>query len=122
MKNEKGKNENVLQSAMVGMFALGALAVSGQALAQMAKLSGPQMLPNGWEACGGIAKAGMNDCAVKTSLHSCAGMAKRDGEADSYVYLPKGQCSRIVGGQVLSVSNADVTSLMEKMMQMMKKM
>lgn len=121
MKNEKRKNKDVMQSAMVGMFALGALAVSGQTFAaEMAK--GPQTMPKGWEACGGIAKAGMNDCAVRTSLHSCAGMAKRDGEADSYVYLPKGQCSRIVGGQVLSVSNADVTSLMEKMKQMMKKM
>lgn len=116
------KNENVMHSAIVGILALGALTVSSQTFAEMAKLSGPQTMPNGWEACGGIAKAGMNDCGVKTSLHSCAGMAKGDGEADSYVYLPKGQCSRIVGGQVLSVSNADVTSLMEKMKQMMKKM
>lgn len=120
MKNEKGKNENVMHSAIVGILALGALTVSSQTFAEMAK--GPQTMPNGWEACGGIAKAGMNDCGVKTSLHSCAGMAKGDGEAGSYVYLPKGQCNRIVGGQVLSVSNADVNSLKEKMMQMMKKM
>lgn len=115
------KNENVMHSAIVGMLALGALAVSGQAIAEMAK-SGPQTMPKGWEACGGIAKAGMNDCGVKTSMHSCAGLAKSDAEADSYIYLPKGQCSRVVGGHVLSVSNEDVSSLKERMMKMMKAM
>jgi uncharacterized membrane protein len=114
------KNEIVMRSAIAGVLALGSLAISSQAMAEMAK--GPQTLPRGWEACGGIAKAGMNDCGVKTSLHSCAGQAKTDGEADSYIYLPKGQCSRIVGGQVLSVSNKDVMSLKERMMKMMKGM
>jgi uncharacterized membrane protein len=112
------KNEIVMRSAIAGVLALGSLAMSGQAMADMAK--GPQVMPQGWEACGGIAKAGMNDCGVKTSMHSCAGLAKKDGETDSYVYLPKGECNRIVGGQVLEVSNKDVMSLKERMMKMMK--
>ena len=115
------KNETVMRSAIAGVLALGSLAVSGQAMAGMGKPMIPTM-PAGWEACGGIARAGMNDCGVKTSLHSCAGQAKKDGEADSYVYLPKGQCNRIVGGQVLDVSNKDVSSLKERMMKMMKGM
>lgn len=113
-------NEYMMRSAIAGVLALGTLAVGGQAMADMAK--GPQEMPKGWEACGSIAKAGMNDCGVKTSLHSCAGQSKQDGEADSYVYLPKGQCSRIVGGHVLDVSNKDVMSLKERMMKMMKGM
>ncbi|MHB1098170.1 MAG: BufA1 family periplasmic bufferin-type metallophore [Burkholderiales bacterium] len=108
------KRETIMRSAIAGVLALG---ISGQAMAGMAK--GPQMMQKGWEACGGVARAGMNDCGVKTSLHSCAGQAKKDGEADSYIYLPKGQCNRIVGGHVLNVTNADVGSLKEKMMKMM---
>lgn len=75
-------------------------------------------LPAGWEACGGVAKAGMNDCAVKTSLHACAGMAKSDNEADSYVFLPKGLCTKIAKGTVLPVTKEDLAKAKE----MMKKM
>lgn len=116
-------NEYMMRSAIAGVLALGTLAVGGQAMAAMDHMGkGPQEMPKGWEACGGVAKAGMNDCGVKTSLHSCAGQSKQDGEADSYVYLPKGQCDRIVGGHVLAVSNKDVMSLKERMMKMMKGM
>ena len=73
-------------------------------------------LKSGWEACGGIAKAGMNDCAVKTSLHSCVGLAKTDGEADSYLFLPKGACGRIQNGKVLAITKQDLADLKEMMM------
>ncbi len=75
-------------------------------------------LPSGWEACGGVAKAGMNDCAVKTSLHSCVGQAKTDGEPDSYVFLPNGLCGKITKGTVLAITKDDLA----KMKSMMKKM
>ncbi len=76
-------------------------------------------LPSGWEACGGIAKAGMNDCAVKTSLHSCVGQGKTDGEPDSYVFLPKGLCGKIQNGKVLAITKQDLADMKAKMMKKM---
>jgi uncharacterized membrane protein len=51
------------------------------------------------EKCEGIAKAGKNDCG--TSKHSCAGQAAVDG-GEEWVFVPKGACEKIVGGQVKS--------------------
>ncbi len=76
-------------------------------------------LPPGWEACGGVAKAGMNDCAVKTSLHSCVGMAKTDNQPDSYVFLPKGLCAKISNGTVLPITKEDLAKMKEMMMKKM---
>jgi len=83
--------ENVMRSAVAGLLALG---LGASTLATAADK--PPM-----EKCGGVAKAGKNDCAVKGASHSCAGQAKKDGEKDAYIYLPKGTCEKIVGGVVL---------------------
>ncbi len=48
------------------------------------------------EKCYGIVKAGMNDCA--TSTQSCAGSSTKDSQPDAFIFLPKGLCSKIVGG------------------------
>ncbi|MBD1566611.1 DUF2282 domain-containing protein [Vibrio sp. SA48] len=48
------------------------------------------------EKCYGVAKAGKNDCATKTS--SCAGTAKEDHQKDAFVVLPKGLCGKLAGG------------------------
>ena len=48
------------------------------------------------EKCYGIAKAGQNDCQTATS--SCAGTAKKDGQKDAWIAVPKGTCGKIVGG------------------------
>jgi uncharacterized membrane protein len=50
------------------------------------------------EKCYGVAKAGKNDC--KTASSSCAGTSKRDGQADAWLYVPAGSCTKIVGGQL----------------------
>ncbi len=50
------------------------------------------------EKCLGIVKAGMNDCG--TSAHSCAGQASKDGDPEEWIYVPKGTCTKIVGGKV----------------------
>jgi len=107
---------NAKKNPMIHSTLLVALSLAG---AQTAAAE-PKMpeLPNGWEACGGVAKAGMNDCAVKTSLHSCVGMSKTDNEADSYVFLPKGLCGKVAKGTVLAITKDDLA----KMKQMMKKM
>jgi uncharacterized membrane protein len=51
------------------------------------------------EKCAGIVKAGKNDCA--TASNSCSGQVKVDGRKDSWIYVPKGTCEKIVGGVVL---------------------
>lgn len=53
-------------------------------------------MPGGFEKCYGIAKAGTNDCA--TATEACAGQSKKDGAKDAWIGLPKGTCSKIVGG------------------------
>ncbi|WP_261816286.1 BufA1 family periplasmic bufferin-type metallophore [Vibrio gallicus] len=52
------------------------------------------------EKCYGVAKAGSNDCATKTS--SCAGTAKEDNQKDAFVVVPKGLCGKLAGGSTTS--------------------
>jgi len=70
---------------------LGALALAAAAIAN----AGPVEQPAGSEKCYGIAKAGKNDCAA--GVHSCAGQATKNSDKASFVYLPVGACSKIVG-------------------------
>lgn len=59
--------------------------------------SGPAAKPSFQnEKCYGVARAGKNDCQTATS--SCAGTAKRDGQADAWIYVPAGACAKINGG------------------------
>lgn len=53
----------------------------------------------GYEMCSGVVKAGQNDC--KGNGHSCAGQAKKDGDAMEWIYVPTGTCDKIVGGHVV---------------------
>jgi len=48
------------------------------------------------EKCYGIVKAGMNDCS--TAKSSCAGSSTKDNQKDAFLLLPKGLCTKIVGG------------------------
>lgn len=52
------------------------------------------------EKCYGIVKAGMNDCA--TSSASCASSATKNSQPDAFLFVPKGLCSKIVGGSLIS--------------------
>ena len=52
------------------------------------------------EKCYGIAKAGMNDCETSTPGQHCSGSSTRDRQPDAYIFLPKGICSKIVGGSL----------------------
>ncbi|HAS6082955.1 TPA: DUF2282 domain-containing protein [Vibrio vulnificus] len=52
------------------------------------------------EKCYGVAKAGKNDCATKTS--SCAGTAKEDNQKDAFVVVLKGLCGKLAGGNTQS--------------------
>ncbi|MCW7554886.1 DUF2282 domain-containing protein [Endozoicomonas gorgoniicola] len=52
------------------------------------------------EKCYGVAKAGKNDCATKTT--SCAGSSKTDSQKDAFLMVPKGLCDRLTGGSIQS--------------------
>lgn len=50
------------------------------------------------EKCYGIAKAATNDCATATA--SCAGSATKDQQKDAFLFMPRGLCAKIVGGNL----------------------
>jgi uncharacterized membrane protein len=76
----------IMTSAVAGLIALG---TSGTAPASAAEK--PEV-----EKCYGIVKAGKNDC--QTSASACAGTSAKDGQPDSWIFVPKGTCDKIVGG------------------------
>jgi uncharacterized membrane protein len=78
--------KTIVHSTLAGILALGALAAAEQAWSAA---------PEG-EKCYGVVKAGKNDCQTATS--ACAGQSTKDGQADAFIYLPKGTCEKIVGG------------------------
>ncbi len=78
----------IVNSAIASAFALGLLATAATAVAADEQA----------EKCYGIVKAGKNDC--QTTAHACAGQAGKDGQGDSWVYVPKGTCEKIVGGSL----------------------
>ena len=84
------KKDLALRSAIAGVITLGFLAVGGPSMAD------DMMKMDGLEKCYGVAKAGMNDC--KSGKHGCKGKAKKDGEKDSFLMVPKGTCDKIAGG------------------------
>lgn len=75
----------LLTGAITGLFALTATAP--------ATADAPKM-----EKCYGIVKAGKNDC--QTAVSACAGTAKKDGQKDAWILLPKGSCEKIVGASL----------------------
>jgi uncharacterized membrane protein len=79
----------LVSSALAALTALAASA----ALAQ----TGPAPQPDyTFEKCYGVVKAGLNDC--QTSTHSCAGTSTTDNQADAWLYVPAGTCSKLTGG------------------------
>ena len=83
-------SETMIRSAVAGLLALGLAAGSGSALAAKGDK----------EKCGGIVKAGKNDCG--TSYSSCAGTSKVDNDKEAWLYVPKGTCERIAGGYIVT--------------------
>ncbi len=83
------KKPNVLiTGALAGVLSLGTLAAPYASAAEKTPM----------EKCYGVAKAGKNDC--QTSNSACAGTAKKDGQKDAWLYLPKGSCEKIVGASL----------------------
>ncbi|MDG3086706.1 DUF2282 domain-containing protein [Vibrio hannami] len=84
------KKSNIAVTAAVSsLLAIGATA-----------LTTTQAIAADKEKCYGVAKAGKNDCATKTS--SCAGTSKEDFQKDAFIVVPKGLCDRLAGGSTSS--------------------
>ena len=79
------ENKTLMSATLASVIALGLGAVADKASAAKP----------GFEKCAGIVKAGMNDCG--TSLHACAGQASADNDAEEWIYVPTGTCSKIAG-------------------------
>lgn len=86
------------QSSMLHLAISSVLALAGAALTSTALAAADDM-----EQCAGIAKAGKNDCA--TSTNDCHGHVTTNGNAEAWIYVPKGTCDRIVGGRVVQVKD-----------------
>ncbi len=54
------------------------------------------------EKCYGVVKAGKNDCASLDGAHSCAGHASKDADSNEWIYVPKGLCDKLAGGETHS--------------------
>ena len=80
----------IATSALGGLVALALIGTAGDVSAHK---------PKG-EKCFGVAKAGKNLCATKTS--SCAGTSARNGQKDAWLMVPKGVCETLVGGSKTS--------------------
>jgi uncharacterized membrane protein len=73
---------------------LGTLALAAAANAA------PVAQPMGSEKCYGVSAAGKNDCAA--GIHSCAGQSTKNFDKTSFVFLPKGACSKLSGGSMMA--------------------
>ncbi len=81
-------NKNIIKSALTSIMAVGLVTASSAAMAGKP----------GMEKCMGVAAAGKNDCG--TSQHACAGMSKTSGQAEEWVYVKIGTCSKLANGKV----------------------
>ncbi|NEQ65878.1 MAG: DUF2282 domain-containing protein [Symploca sp. SIO1B1] len=78
------KKTVAVATALTGVLALG-YATFGSEAAFAGK--------PGMEKCGGIVKAGMNDCGAND--HSCSGGAETDNDPKEWIYVPEGTCEKI---------------------------
>lgn len=83
------EKQKMLSVAIGSLLTLG---LASQAMAADKKIE--------MEKCFGVAKAGMNDCGSKKAGHSCAGQATKNSDANDFIAVPKGTCSKIAGGTV----------------------
>lgn len=51
------------------------------------------------EKCYGVSLSGKNDCAAGPGT-SCAGTSTVDAQGNAWMFVPKGTCERLVGGNL----------------------
>ena len=81
-----------INTAASTLLALGTLGI-----ATVSHADGHGMMKPGMEKCFGIAKAGQNDCAGMSGLHSCKGMSKVDDNPGDVKIVPDGSCAKMGG-------------------------
>ena len=86
-------SKTMLNTIVAGITAVGLTMAAAQAMSKPA--NDMEM-----EKCFGIAKAGMNDCAL--GAHACANQSTMAGDPESCLNVPKGTCEKIVNGSVTS--------------------
>jgi uncharacterized membrane protein len=72
------------------------IATAAASLMSLALMAGPAAAAEK-EKCFGIAKAGQNDCASISGVHSCAGQSKVDMDKGEWKYVAKGTCKDMKG-------------------------
>ncbi len=93
------KKTKTIHTAVASIMALGAATMSTSAQAV------PDQ-PKNWEKCAGIAKVAMNDCGALDEKHACAGQSTTENDANEWIYVPEGTCTKITGGNVAMVKPA----------------
>ena len=73
------------------------IAASAASLMSLTFIAAPAHAANEKEKCFGIAKAGQNDCASMSGVHSCAGQSKVDMDKGEWKYVAKGTCKEMNG-------------------------
>lgn len=75
------------------------ISAAATSLMSLAMFSSPVMAQDNMakEKCFGIAKAGQNDCASISGVHSCAGQSKVDSDKGEWKYVAKGSCEKVGG-------------------------
>ena len=78
----------IIRAALASVFAIAATG---------AAYGAPAAADPSKDKCYGVAKVGANDCASASGTHSCAGQAKKDGDAGDWKYVAKGTCTSMGG-------------------------
>ena len=73
------------------------IAAAAASLMSLTLVAGPAHAAGEKEKCFGIAKAGQNDCASISGVHSCAGQSKVDMDKGEWTYVAKGTCKDMKG-------------------------
>jgi uncharacterized membrane protein len=73
------------------------IAAAAASLMSLAFVAAPAHAADEKEKCFGIAKAGQNDCASISGVHSCAGQSKADMDQGEWKYVAKGTCKDMKG-------------------------
>lgn len=95
--NQNKRTATAVRNALAGVLAVGVTSMmAGAASAAPEWAAGLEKI----EKCGGVAKAGKNDCGTKS--HQCGGQSTVDNLADEWVYTPVGVCDKL-GGKVLKL-------------------
>ena len=66
--------------------------------------------PREWEMCLGVAKKGMNDCGSTDGRHTCSAKSTYDGDPTEWIWVPRGTCKKISGGEILDKVRVKISS------------